>query len=142
MADKRRKRKTLVTGATGFIGRHVVNQLLQQDHQVVAVSRTIDNLPQHKNLEHHSLDLHNHEAVADFFKNHQPSHLIHLAWEATPGLFWHSSENIKWLSSSITMLNHFITAGGETATLAGTCAEYEWENKVLFEDVSLSLIHI
>lgn len=136
MANNRQERTFLVTGATGFIGRHVVGQLVQQGLHVIAVSRTAQGLTAHKNLNHVALDLHDKKAVEDFFKNHQPSHLIHLAWEATPGLFWHSPENFKWLSSSITLLDQFVTSGGKTATLAGTCAEYKWENETLYEDTS------
>ena len=136
MVNQRQERTFLVTGATGFIGRHVVAQLLQQNLHVIAISRTAQGLIANKNLDHVALDLHDEKAVTDFFENHQPSHLIHLAWEATPGLFWHSSENFKWLSSSITLLDQFITSGGKTATLAGTCAEYKWANEILYEDTS------
>lgn len=136
MVNQKQERTFLVTGATGFIGQHVITQLLQQDLHVIAISRTAQGLIAHKNLSHFALDLHDAKAVTVFFENHQPSHLIHLAWEATPGLFWHSSENFKWLPSSITLLEKFVASGGETATLAGTCAEYKWENETLNEDTS------
>lgn len=136
MTNKGMDRKILVTGATGFIGRHVVTQLLQQGKTVIAVSRTANGLPAHANLKHLSLDLHDPAAVNTFMQQHQPHALIHLAWEATPGLFWHSEENFKWLSSSSALLQQFVAAGGETAVLAGTCAEYKWENETLHEENS------
>ena len=30
--------KILVTGATGFVGKHVINELLKYDHQVIATT--------------------------------------------------------------------------------------------------------
>lgn len=136
MTNEGAGQKVLVTGATGFIGRHVVAQLLQQGKTVIAVSRTASGLPSHANLEHLPLDLHDQAAVSTFIQKHRPHALIHLAWEATPGLFWHSAENFKWLSSSSTLLQQFVAAGGSTAVLAGTCAEYKWENEILHEDSS------
>ena len=47
--------KVFVAGATGSTGKHLVNFLLQQGHQVVAVVRSIDRVPpevrSHENLE-------------------------------------------------------------------------------------------
>ncbi len=31
--------KILVTGATGFVGRHVVNELLKQGHEIIGTTR-------------------------------------------------------------------------------------------------------
>jgi len=33
--------KIIVTGATGFVGRHVVGQLLLADHEIIAVARDL-----------------------------------------------------------------------------------------------------
>ncbi|MCF8468766.1 MAG: NAD(P)-dependent oxidoreductase [Sneathiella sp.] len=127
----------VVTGATGFIGRHVVPRLLDQGWQVIAVSRNAGpSFSNHDKLIHVSLDLHDPGSVGDFFKNHRPTNLIHLAWEATPGKFWHSLENFRWISASALMLDAFVRQGGKKAVLAGSCAEYKWENKPLHEDSS------
>lgn len=128
-------KRCLITGATGFIGSHVVRRLLDEGWQVLSVSRssapTIS-----QNHEHVALDLHDPEAVEKVIESRRPSHMIHLAWEATPGKFWHSTENFRWISSSATLLDAFVRHGGETAVLAGSCAEYKWENTPLDEDRS------
>ncbi|MZR31229.1 NAD-dependent epimerase/dehydratase family protein [Sneathiella litorea] len=128
-------KRCLVTGATGFIGSHVVHQLLGEGWQVLSVSRnaapTIS-----QNHKHIALDLHDPAAVEQVVESQRPSHLIHLAWEATPGKFWHSKENFRWVSSSAFLLDAFIRHGGEKAVLAGSCAEYKWENRPLDEEKS------
>ncbi|TKJ00228.1 NAD-dependent epimerase/dehydratase family protein, partial [Bacillus cereus] len=67
----------------------------------------------------------------------QPSHLIHLAWEAVPPACYVSINNYYWLKSSISLIQHFTTCGGKRVVVAGTGAEYEWFNGVLFEDSPL-----
>ena len=67
----------------------------------------------------------------------KPSHLIHLAWEAVPPACYVSINNYYWLTSSISLIQHFTTCGGKRVIVAGTGAEYEWFNGVLFEDSPL-----
>ena len=38
-------KKILVTGASGYIGRHVVEQLVKDNVEVIAVDINLDNLP-------------------------------------------------------------------------------------------------
>ncbi len=128
-------KRCLVTGATGFIGRHVVRRLLAEGWQVLSVSRNAT-LAISQHHEHVALDLHDPAAVDGLLKTRRPSHLIHLAWEATPGKFWHSTENFRWVSSSAFLLDAFVRHGGEKAVLAGSCAEYKWENSPLDECTS------
>lgn len=128
-------KRCLITGATGFIGSHAVRRLLEEGWQVVSVSRG----PAPSHSQHHKhipLDLHDPAAVEKIFEHHQPTHLIHLAWEATPGKFWHSKENFRWISTSANLLDAFVRHGGAKAVLAGSCAEYKWGNAPLDEDVS------
>jgi nucleoside-diphosphate-sugar epimerase len=128
-------KRCLITGATGFIGTHVVRRFLDEGWQIISLSRTAaPSLSPHH--EHIAADLHNPTAVEGILEQYKPSHLIHLAWEATPGVFWHSTENFRWIASSATLLEAFVRHGGEKAVLAGSCAEYKWENKPLDEDAS------
>jgi nucleoside-diphosphate-sugar epimerase len=52
--------------------------------------------------------------------------LLHLAWIATPGVYWTSPENERWVETSRAMAEAFRDAGGRRLVVAGTCAEYEW----------------
>ncbi len=55
-----------------------------------------------------------------------PSHLLHFAWIATPGMYWHSAENFRWLGASQHLLRRFRARGGMRAVMAGSCVEYDW----------------
>ncbi|EEM47067.1 CDP-4-dehydro-6-deoxy-D-gulose 4-reductase [Bacillus thuringiensis serovar pakistani str. T13001] len=77
------------------------------------------------------------DEVKQFISDVQPSHLIHLAWEAVPPACYVSINNYYWLKSSISLIQHFTTCGGKRVVVAGTGAEYEWFNGVLFEDSPL-----
>jgi len=116
--------KVIVTGASGFIGNHVLKQLQQKDFSVHAISRN----PQ-KSIEGitwHSLDLFDSDAVTSFLKSTQASHLLHLAWDVTHGAYWNSVENFHWVKASLHLLTKFRELGGMRAVVAGTCAEYDW----------------
>ena len=80
--------KVLVTGATGFIGNWVVEELLKQNVNVIATSTNTEKakqFPWFGKVDYVPFDLKRFlptENYFDFF--HQPSHLIHLAWEGLP----------------------------------------------------------
>ena len=77
--------KVMVTGATGFVGRHVVTQLLARGHAVVAIARDIERarkMPWFENVEFIQCDLHkNYQSI--FKAGSLPDVLVHLAW---PGM--------------------------------------------------------
>lgn len=59
--------------------------------------------------------------------------MLHFAWYAESGKFWRSTENFRWLESSIALLRCFKDYGGERVVMAGTCAEYDWSYGVCSE---------
>jgi nucleoside-diphosphate-sugar epimerase len=115
--------RVLVTGATGFIGRHALPALLRAGHEVHAVARQP---PEADGVTWHALDLLDAAASADLVAELEPSHLLHLAWYAEHGKFWTSPENVRWVEATLALLRAFAAAGGRRAVLAGTCAEYDW----------------
>jgi nucleoside-diphosphate-sugar epimerase len=110
-------RRVLVTGASGFIGSHCVRVLNARDFEVHAPTRAQLNL----------MDVSQAEAL---IKSLRPTHLLHLAWYVEPGLYWTSPENLKWLEASSALLRLFALHGGERVVVAGTCAEYDWSQKM------------
>lgn len=130
-------RRCLVTGATGFLGPHVVRALLAGGFEVVSLSRhAAPSLgPRHQHI---TVDLHDPAATEEAVHRAGADLLVHLAWEATPGRFWHSAENFRWIASSAYLLDAFVRAGGRRAVLAGSCAEYAPSDAPLSEENSLT----
>ena len=60
----------------------------------------------------------------------QPTHLLHLAWNAEPGRYWTTPENLAWAQASFALYRAFAEAGGRRAVGAGTCAEYDWSTRL------------
>jgi UDP-glucose 4-epimerase len=52
--------RVLVTGGTGFIGRHLVEELMERRHQIVTLSRRREGVP---GAEHYSLDVDSDAAI-------------------------------------------------------------------------------
>lgn len=112
-----------VTGATGFIGRHVVNALVSNGYDVLAVGRSAP-LPTYKLpfLEVDLLQEKNHHWISEY----KPSHLLHLAWYAEHGKYWTSPLNLNWCDATVRLVNAFVNQGGKRVVVAGSCAEYDW----------------
>ena len=68
--------KVLVTGGTGFIGRHLVEELLARGHQVLTLSRRPEGIP---GAEHHSLDVSSEEAISVASRVDAVAHLAALS---------------------------------------------------------------
>jgi nucleoside-diphosphate-sugar epimerase len=120
-----RHKRVLITGASGFIGRATIPELLSRGFEVHAVCRRPqpDLSPQ---VVSHVADLLEQRTPMNLIDAVQPSHLLHLAWNTTPGKFWWAPENLEWLASSLRLYRAFADIGGHRAVFAGTCAEYDW----------------
>ncbi|WP_136416247.1 NAD(P)-dependent oxidoreductase [Herbaspirillum sp. ST 5-3] len=127
-------KRVLLTGATGFIGGHVLPRLVASGYEVHAVSTKAPR--QTQGVVWHQTDLLDTVASAHLMETIRPTHLLHLAWYAEPGKFWRSLENYRWLEASIALLRSFREQGGERAVMAGTCAEYDWDYGFCSETVT------
>lgn len=117
-------KRLLLTGANGFIGRHALPHLLSRGFEVHAVSSEARETEE--GVRWHRADLLAREDVAELVREVQPSHLLHFAWDVTPGKFWTSVENLRWVEASLSLLQEFARAGGSRVVMAGSCAEYDW----------------
>lgn len=117
-------KRVLVTGANGFIGRHCLAPLLAAGFDVHAVSRQ-PRAPQ-PGLSWYQVDLLASDAAHLLLARIKPTHMLHMAWYATPGLYWTASENFSWVRASLDLLEAFTLNGGQRCVVAGTCAEYDW----------------
>jgi nucleoside-diphosphate-sugar epimerase len=121
--------RVLLTGATGFVGRHALVALADAGHEVHAVARTRG--PERQGVIWHEADL---LASSNVAAEVRPEVLLHLAWYAEHGKFWTSPENLRWVEASLALLRAFADAGGRRAVIAGTCAEYEWSRELYVEN--------
>lgn len=84
----------------------------------------------------HHADLFDATAVAALLSDVCPSHLLHFAWYAEPGKFWHSNQNYDWVGASLSLVRAFHVAGGRRVVIAGSSAEYDWRYGVCIESLT------
>ena len=129
-------KSVLITGAAGFIGRHCVPAALDAGYEVHAIaSRGHSGKPQAR-VVWHEADLLDATVTGKLLERVRPSHLLHLAWIAKPGIYWTSGENLDWLRASVALFRTFFERGGVRALGVGTCAEYAWTAEDLSETTS------
>jgi nucleoside-diphosphate-sugar epimerase len=128
--------RVLVTGASGFIGRGTLGALRSRGFEVHAVARREG--AAEDGVHWYAADLLTADAAARIVAAARPTHLLHLAWETTPGAYWNSPDNLAWVEASLRLVRAFAEGGGgERAVVAGTCAEYAWvEETHCVEDVT------
>lgn len=121
-------KKVLLTGATGFIGRHCIPLLQSRGYEVHAVSsQALIAVTAAPSAVHwHQANLLDAAAVSALVPAVAPTHLLHFAWIVEPGVYWTSRENFAWVQSSLHLLRAFGECGGQRVVMAGTCAEYDW----------------
>ncbi|MEO7047059.1 MAG: NAD(P)-dependent oxidoreductase, partial [Ferruginibacter sp.] len=128
----------LVTGATGFIGNYVVEQLLKKGFKVIASSSNEEKASCqnwfdkviYRPFDFASFDSHNN--YFDYFQ--QPNLLIHLAWQGLPNYKneFHVKEN---LPAHVHFLKNLIDHGLKDVTITGTCLEYGMKEGCLSEEM-------
>ncbi len=125
-------RRVLVTGASGFIGRHCLAALQARGYEIHAT--TAGTPPALKEVHWHQVDLLDDAVTNALLATLQPDSLLHLAWYAKHGLFWQALENVDWVRASLVLLRAFIAHGGRRMVCAGSCAEYDWSTGICSED--------
>lgn len=118
--------KVLVTGACGYIGRHVVAELLRQGHHVIASD--FENLGLPEGVEFTNYPIFN--GSPDVYEQlGRPDVLIHLAWKH--GFIHNSSAHMEELSKHVVFLNHMIDAGIWSVSVMGSMHEVGyWEGAI------------
>ena len=118
--------KVLVTGANGYIGRHVVKEILKRGHEVIAAD-----------LNYKDVDARATLAEVDIFsgddniyqKLNCPDVCIHLAWR--DGFIHNSARHMENVSNHFTFLNNLIKGGCKNIAVMGTMHEIGfYEGKV------------
>lgn len=133
-------RRLILTGASGFVGRHLLPLFTDRGWEVHALGRgTQPDVARHPAIHWHRVDLNDTTAVEALAASIQASHLVHLAWYAEHGKFWAASENLDCVAASLRLIRGFVRAGGERVVATGTCAEYDWSTGLDLDEESTPL---
>lgn len=124
--------KVLLTGASGYLGRHVLKRLRECGAEVSVLGRSLP--PGFDNVQLLQADLLESGDLAPLVRQASATHLLHLAWYAEYGKYWTSPLNLRWVDATMRLLQAFGEHGGRHVAMAGTCAEYDWAHGWLRED--------
>ncbi|MFZ6874381.1 NAD-dependent epimerase/dehydratase family protein [Undibacterium sp. Di27W] len=119
------RRQLIVSGATGFIGQHLI-PLLLDDHEVVAIARDEQkarSFAWYDKVRFISLDFHQDHLT---FQPEAGAGLIHLAWQGLPNYksLFHLEEN---LPRNYDFIKQLVKAGVSNVLVTGTCFEYGFQ---------------
>jgi len=118
--------KVVVTGASGYMGRYVVKELLNKGHEVTAVDlhyKEVDSRAELSDVSIFSGDKDIYEQLG------KPDLCIHLAWR--DGFIHNSVKHMEDLSRHFTFLYNLIRGGCSRIAVMGTMHEIGyWEGKV------------
>ena len=128
--------KVIVTGSTGFIGRHVVPALVRRGHSVTAVARKaerVSDLRWPQTVRFVPCDL--HQPDLDVRSVLGPADAVtHLAWPGLPN-YKALSHIEETLFADYRFLKSLVFAGYTHLLVAGTCLEYGMRSGPLHEDM-------
>ena len=110
--------KVLVTGANGYIGRHVVSALLDNGHEVIACDLRVDGIDNRARCIEDNIFAGTDGA---FERLGSPDVCIHLAWR--DGFVHNSPNHIGDLSSHYKFLTSMVDGGLKHLAVMGTMHE-------------------
>jgi dTDP-6-deoxy-L-talose 4-dehydrogenase (NAD+) len=131
-------KKVLVTGATGFIGNYVIDELLKYGLEITATSSNEEKAKQQhwfENVKYMKFDFNLFNSSENYYLYfNQPDILIHLAWEGLPNYksSFHTEIN---LPKHKALIENLISNGLKDITITGTCLEYGMQEGCLSEDM-------
>ncbi len=118
--------KVLVTGAAGYIGRHVVKQLLDMGQEVIAVDLRFDGVD--ARAKQCSIPIFSEDKEI-YQKLGKPDVCIHLAWR--DGFVHFSEAHMADLSKHIAFCNYMMAGGLPALAVMGTMHEVGyWEGSI------------
>ncbi|GFH42415.1 nucleoside-diphosphate sugar epimerase [Lactococcus hodotermopsidis] len=121
--------KIAITGANGYIGRHVVNAAIAAGHDVYAIDFNFKNVPS----EAKRVELNIFNSQKDVYQEmNEPDVLIHLAWR--DGFIHNSEQHMKNLSAHIAFIRNFVKHGGKNVAIMGSMHEVGYHEGAIDEN--------
>ena len=118
--------KVLVTGANGYLGRHVVKQLLNMNHEVVACDVRFEGIDQRAQCILHDIMT---VTPDDYESLGRPHVMIHLAWR--DGFIHNSPKHMCDLSSHYKFITSMMDQGLQHVAVMGSMHEVGyWEGAI------------
>jgi len=114
--------KILLTGASGFIGKHCLDYLRSSNNHIYCLSRS-ERVSNETNVTWLPCDILDETRVASLVQDIRPDYLIHCAWYVEHQKFWHSPLNQDYVFATAELWKHFISCNGKKAVFLGSCAE-------------------
>ena len=116
----------VVTGATGFIGRHVVAEIEARGWTATLLVRASSQVPVQWTQRHRVIQSHEPCGPADT--------MIHLAWAGLPN--YRSLHHFEQeLPAQYRFIQQMVASGIKHVVVAGTCFEYGMQSGMLTEDL-------
>ena len=135
------RQKILITGATGFVGRQIINSLQNSDvdlHIIVRKSSKGKIPTEHKFASViYTDDLFSENSDWWLDKCSEIDIVVHAAWYAEPGSYLNSDRNIACLIGSLSLAHGAIKAGVRRFVGIGSCLEYDPTDGYLSVDTPL-----
>jgi nucleoside-diphosphate-sugar epimerase len=136
------EKRILLSGATGFVGKHIYKALSKSNVRIVPVVRTgkESSFKNQANVDRIvcSPDIFQ-ESVSWWAEQCQGIDIIiHAAWYAEPEKYLQSSRNMDCLIGSLNLAKGSVIAGVKRFVSIGTCFEYDLSSGVLSKDTPLN----
>lgn len=128
--------RIFLTGCSGFIGSHLLKELVKNNHELAILSRgkvNHENTSLYKNILMLTGDLAKPNDFREELAKFKPDAVIHLAWSGVENLYRNEIRQVENLSYSLELMKVAHYAGAKHWLALGSQAEYGPHNEIIDE---------